>query len=78
MEEQQAELDQAEAAMWGWYLEWSKIARIAIKQRVLLKELGFLSTRSGGDDEGSDGPPPPVPSPTPAPGASPAVSGVSH
>ena len=51
LEQQAAELEAAEAAMWDWYLEWSKIARIAIKQRVLLKEMGFLVPRRGGEDE---------------------------
>jgi hypothetical protein len=50
-EEQQEELEKAEAAMWSWYLEWSQIARVAIKQRALLKELGFLNTRRGAEEE---------------------------
>jgi len=37
VEEQEAELEGAEAAMWACYLAWSKIARVAIKQRVLLR-----------------------------------------
>jgi len=59
-EEQEQDLEQAEAALWGWYLEWSQIARVAIKQRSLLRELGFLATRRGADDE-SEGD---APSPT--------------
>lgn len=51
VEEQEAELEAAEAALWGWYLEWSKIARIAIKQRPLLRQLGFLSVRRGAEEE---------------------------
>jgi hypothetical protein len=47
------EAKQAEAAMWSWYLEWSRIARVAIKQRALLKELGFLATKRGFADEES-------------------------
>jgi hypothetical protein len=50
-EEQQKELEKAEEAMWAWYLEWSQIARVAIKQRALLKELGFLNTRRGAEEE---------------------------
>ena len=46
-EEQEAELEAAESALWAWYLEWSKIARIAIKQRPLLRQLGFLTSRRG-------------------------------
>jgi hypothetical protein len=43
---QEAKFADAEAALWAWYLEWSEIARIAIKDRKLLRQLGFL--RSGG------------------------------
>jgi len=34
-------LQAAEAAMWGFYLEWSAIARHVIKDGNLLRELGF-------------------------------------
>lgn len=65
-------LEEAEAAMWAWYLEWSKIARIAIKQRLLLKELGFLANgRRGGGDEEDDVE---VPAPTAPATAKPAVA----
>jgi hypothetical protein len=50
-QEQEAALDAAESAMWAWYLEWSKIARIAIKERALLRQLGFLAARRGGGEE---------------------------
>ncbi len=33
----------AEEAMWNWYLEWGEIARVAVGERRLLKEMGFLS-----------------------------------
>jgi hypothetical protein len=36
---------EAERALWAWYLEWSSIARVAIKDRRLLRQCGFL--RSG-------------------------------
>jgi len=39
-------LQQAEAAMWKFYLEWSAIARHVIKDGNLLRELGFKK-RSG-------------------------------
>ena len=57
--EEQAEgeaLTKAEADLWAWYLEWSQIARVAITQRSLLKEMGFLSSRgrSGGEEEDVD------------------------
>lgn len=75
VEEQEAALEAAEAAMWGWYLEWSKIARIAIKQRPLLRQLGFLSVRRGSEEEETEEPAPSAttssatPSPTSSPGA---------
>jgi hypothetical protein len=34
-----------EKALWDWYLEWGEIARAVIKDRRLLRELGFLSTK---------------------------------
>ncbi len=33
----------AETALWGWYLEWSTIARTVIDDRRLLRLLGFLT-----------------------------------
>lgn len=48
----------AEADLWAWYLEWSAIAQIAIKNRRLLREMGFLRSKSkakgkaGDDGEG--------------------------
>jgi len=58
--EQEAELERAEDALWAWYLEWSKVARVAIKQRALLRQLGFLA-RHAVEEEG----PPPAPGPVP-------------
>ena len=51
IEEQKAELVRAEDAMWAWYLEWSAMTRVAIKQRSLLKQLGFLTDRGGAEEE---------------------------
>lgn len=34
----------AEQALWNWYLEWSGIARVVIRDRRLLRLLGFLRT----------------------------------
>jgi len=50
---QEANFDKAERELWAWYLEWSTIARNAIKQRSLLKKLGFLQDngRGAGDDD---------------------------
>ena len=47
----------AEADLWAWYLEWSTIAQIAIKDRRLLRELGFLRSKGKGKGggEGEEG-----------------------
>ena len=37
-----AAIQEAEDAMWTWYLEWSAIARAAIKDRRDLRRMGFL------------------------------------
>jgi hypothetical protein len=47
----EATFEEGEKALWGWYLEWSKIARTAIKQRSLLRQLGFLRVTAGGKEE---------------------------
>ena len=60
--EQEAELARAEDVLWAWYLEWSKVARVAIKQRALLRQLGFLTRHAVEEDPAS--PPAPVPAPT--------------
>lgn len=43
-EEERARFEQAESAMWAWYLEWAEIARATIKERALLRRLGFLAS----------------------------------
>jgi len=53
MHEQEVELERAEDALWGWYLEWSKVARVAIKQRALLRQLGFLARHAAEEDASS-------------------------
>jgi hypothetical protein len=35
------DVDAAEAALWGWYLEWSRIARAVIVEPRLLNHLGL-------------------------------------
>ena len=72
--EQEAELTRAEDALWAWYLEWSKVARVAIKQRSLLRQLGFLTRHAAEDDPA----PPPAPSPTPAPVNTAAATSAAH
>jgi hypothetical protein len=50
------DFEKAEANLWAWYLEWSTIARSAIKQRSLLLKLGFLrgNAKDDDDDDGDD------------------------
>lgn len=38
--------EEALAALWAWYLEWSGIARAVIKDRSMLRTLGFRQTRA--------------------------------
>jgi hypothetical protein len=45
----------AEDAMWSWYLEWSTIVRTAIKDRRLLRQLGFLQPAGKGSGGGGGG-----------------------
>lgn len=52
LEAQRAEVTAAEEKMWAWYLEWGAIARAAIKDRGLLRQLGFLApSRSRGSED---------------------------
>ncbi len=51
IEAEEANFEKAERELWAWYLEWSAIARNAIKQRSLLKKLGFLQDNGRGVDE---------------------------
>lgn len=46
-----AAIDAAEQALWAYYLEWSTIARTAIKDRKLLRSLGFLARKSASGEE---------------------------
>ncbi len=39
---------EAERALWAWYLEWSSIARVAIKDRRVLRQCGFLKPGKAG------------------------------
>lgn len=49
----------ADATLWCWYLEWSRIARVAIKERALLRQLGFKANDAGEHDGGGSGDPDP-------------------
>ena len=51
IEAEEANFEKAERELWAWYLEWSAIARNAIKQRSLLKKLGFLQDNGRSADE---------------------------
>lgn len=46
LDEERTRFEAAETAMWAWYLEWAEIARATIKERVLLRRLGFLASSS--------------------------------
>ncbi len=46
--------DRAEEMMWVWYLEWSTIARTAIRDGRLLRILGFGRRPRSGDDTDAD------------------------
>jgi hypothetical protein len=59
---------EAEDAMWSYYRQWSAIARHAITDRRLLRQLGFLRTSQG--SAGPDEPPDTDAPDSPAPGAS--------
>ena len=59
-EDAKAELMRAESTLWGWYLEWSQVARTAIKQRALLRQLGFLTSRGGAAEEEDEVPSAPL------------------
>jgi hypothetical protein len=43
--------EQAEAALWSWYLEWSQVSQSVIADRKALRALGFLRAARLGDDE---------------------------
>lgn len=63
---------QREQALWDWYLEWSEIARTKIKNRRLLRSLGFLKPDgSPVDDEADDEAAPPIGTPAPSGGGGP-------
>lgn len=66
LEEQRAALTKAEDAMWAWYLEWGAIARSSIKDRGVLRQLGFLSSGRGRVVEDEVEEPTTASTPTPA------------
>ncbi len=52
----EAAIAAAEEAMWAWYLEWSAIARLAIKDGRQLRSLGFRSRSSSSEPDEEDEP----------------------
>jgi hypothetical protein len=40
--EQRTALAKAETELWAWYLEWSAVAHLAVKQPALREQLGLL------------------------------------
>ncbi|MGB7540323.1 MAG: hypothetical protein WBM17_17405, partial [Anaerolineales bacterium] len=46
-----AELANAEESAWAYYLEWSRISRVAVRDRTLLRQLGFLNVRRMVEEE---------------------------
>jgi hypothetical protein len=50
-EEEAERYAKAEADLWAWYLEWSVIARKTVKNRNLLRQLGFLQVGPAGKEE---------------------------
>jgi hypothetical protein len=75
LEEERTRLAEAEDAMWAWYLEWAEIARSAIKDRSLLRRLGFLAASSSASrrhstaEEDDEDEPEDESSPSPVPSA---------
>lgn len=63
----------AEEALWAWYLEWSEIARVAIRDGRLLRTLGFLQRRGDLVEEAPVAEVALTPSPTPALASTPAA-----
>lgn len=51
------ELSLRERAMWDFYLQWSTIARSVIRDRKMLRQLGFLKPRGERGDGAGEGEP---------------------
>jgi len=60
-EESQDDLLRRETEMWDYYLQWSAIARVAIRDRRLLRSLGFLKLRRNDNGTGEDDLQPDIP-----------------
>lgn len=65
-------IEEADRAMWAFYVEWSRIARAVIKDKGTLRRLGFRRTKRGAaleDDQAVPPTPAPLPVLPPAPAA---------
>lgn len=54
IDDERKKLEKAEADLWAWYLEWSQIARVAITQRGVLRQMGLVTARSAKATEDGD------------------------
>ena len=61
------ERQQAQAAMWKWYLDWSKTARTIIKRKDLRIKMGISSPTSHDAEDDEDPTVTPLPGPSVAP-----------
>lgn len=54
--DQKTAFDRAEGALWAWYAEWRRLARVAITNRSLLRQLGLSARgeRTGGSEGGPE------------------------
>jgi hypothetical protein len=73
VEEQREQQAEAERAVWEWYLEWSQVARVAIRQRSLLRQLGFLGDRPAEEEDEPEVPAPPATGTEPNPPTAPVI-----
>jgi len=58
LQQLRAAVENAETALWDYYVEWSQLARMAVKDPRLLKLMGF---RGGANDAEDAEPEPPAP-----------------
>jgi hypothetical protein len=47
-------LEKADRDLWAWYLHWTQVARVAVIQRALLKEMGLVRLFSFADTTMND------------------------
>ena len=60
LQQLRAAADHAEAALWDYYVEWSQLARMAVKDPRLLKLMGFRGGASEDADAELEPPAPPA------------------